>query len=119
MRSIKLLVMMVTFLFGTGLTAQEIKPNFEKEGELIKGTFYYEDGNISQKGTYKNGELHGEWVSYDKNGKKTALASYRNGKKVGKWFFWSNDVLTEVDYEENRIAEVKNYKNTGSLVTRD
>lgn len=111
--------MIVAVLFSTALTAQEIEPDFERTGELIKGTFYYEDGNISQEGTYKDGKLHGEWVSYDKDGKKTAIASYKNGEKSGKWFFWSGDTLTEVDYEENRIAEVRNYKNTGSLVIRD
>lgn len=117
MKNVQCLLILAVILLSTTLTAQEMKPVFEKEGDLIKGIFYYENGNISQEGTYKDGKLHGKWVSYNKSGKKTAIAYYRNGEKNGKWFFWSADVLTEVDYENNRITEVKSYQSTGSLVT--
>lgn len=98
------------FLLASGLGAQEIEPKFKTEGELIKGTYYYEDGSIRQEGTYKRGKLHGEWVSYDQNGKKNAIARYEEGVKMGKWFFWSSNVLTEVEYNNNVIAEVIKYK---------
>jgi antitoxin component YwqK of YwqJK toxin-antitoxin module len=40
-----------------------------------------------KSGFYKNGKLQGEWISYDSNGYKTAMATYDNGQKSGKWFF--------------------------------
>ena len=92
------------------------KPVFEKQGDLIKGTFYYEDGSIRQEGTYKDGKLHGQWISYHQNGEKTAIAHYNQGEKEGKWFFWNGDRLTEVDYENSRIASVNNWKTESSLV---
>lgn len=98
------------FFLISGLGAQEIQPKFEKQGDLIKGTFYYEDGSIRQEGTYKDRKLHGEWVSYDQNGKKNAIAQYREGVKMGKWFFWSADAMTEVHYDTNKIINVKGHK---------
>ncbi|WP_040507006.1 toxin-antitoxin system YwqK family antitoxin [Gillisia limnaea] len=119
MKNIKSMLVVVAFLFSVTLSAQEIKPDFEKQGDLIKGTFYFEDGNVSQEGTYKDGKLHGKWISYDQNGKKVAMANYEEGKKTGKWFFWSSNELTEVDYSNNRIAEVAKYDYKGTLVTRN
>ncbi|MBT8319069.1 MAG: nicotinic acid mononucleotide adenyltransferase [Gramella sp.] len=105
------------FLVGGSAMAQDNTPDptFEKEGDLIKGTFYYEDGSIRQEGTYKDGKLHGEWVSYNQNGEKTAIAQYDKGKKDGKWFFWSEDKLTEVDYQNSVIANVNSWKSASSL----
>ena len=119
MKNIKSILVVVAFLFVSVITAQDIKPSFEKQGELIKGTFYYQDGNISQEGTYKDGKLHGQWISYDQNGKKTAFANYEEGKKTGKWFFWSSNQLTEVDYNNNKIAEVTSYNNSETLVNKN
>ncbi|QED39140.1 nicotinic acid mononucleotide adenyltransferase [Antarcticibacterium arcticum] len=107
------------FLMAPVLSAQEIEPKFEIQGELIKGTYYYENGSVRQEGTYKGGKLHGEWVSFDQSGKKNALARYEEGVKMGKWFFWSPDVLTEVEYRNNVIAEVTEYKRQGILITRN
>lgn len=113
------MLVVVTFLFSVTLSAQELKPDLEKQGDLIKGTFYFEDGSVSQEGTYKDGKLHGKWVSYDHTGKKIAMANYEEGKKTGKWFFWTSDQLTEVDYNNNRIAEVTRYDYKGTFVTRN
>lgn len=112
MKKIKKIVVAAAFLAGATLMAQEgPEPRFEKDGDLIKGTFYYEDGSIEQEGSYKNGKLHGKWISYNQSGEKTAIAKYSNGKKTGKWFFWNSSQLTEVTYNENRIAEVINHQN--------
>lgn len=108
--------MAAIFTIGAAAMAQEgPEPKFEKEGDLIKGTFFYEDGTIRQQGTYKNGKLHGEWVAYDTEGKKQSLANYTEGKKTGKWFFWSSDKLTEIDYDNNQIAGVNTWKSDAAL----
>lgn len=114
----KLLLMMALVLTGA-LYAQETKPLFEKNGDLVTGTFFYEDGTIQQQGTFKDGKLHGKWVSYNANGTKTAVANYNNGKKVGKWFFWNKGNLTEVDYSNNSIAEVTTWDNSKTIVVRN
>lgn len=105
-------ILLITTLLITGaIYAQDINPKFEKEGELIKGTFYYENGNVKQAGTYNaKGKLQGKWIAYDKAGKKTAVAQYTNGKKNGKWLFWNNGHLTKVNYSNNTIVNVNSKK---------
>jgi antitoxin component YwqK of YwqJK toxin-antitoxin module len=119
MKNIKILLLLFAFLVVSIVSANGIEPNFKKQGKLIKGTFFYQDGTISQEGTYKDGKLHGQWISYDQNGKKTALANYTDGKKTGKWFFWSPKGLTEVDYANNKIVKVANYNQKEEILNKD
>jgi antitoxin component YwqK of YwqJK toxin-antitoxin module len=87
--------------------AQKANVQTEKVGDLTKATYYYENGNIEQQGTFNSeGKLHGEWVSYDVNGEKLAIGKYDNGKKVGKWLFWQKGVVKEVDYKDSKITNV-------------
>ncbi len=111
------LVIIMALLFSVTIFAQDIKPTFEKEGDQIKGTFYYEDGTVRQQGFYnKKGILHGEWKAYDTTGKKIAMGQYTYGKKTGKWFFWGADKLSEVNYDKNQIAEVTTWSNQDNVV---
>lgn len=104
----KYVVMML--LLVCGLTfAQEKNVKHEVVGQLVKSTYYDENGNIRQEGFYKDGKLHGQWISYDANGKKIAMGQYENGKKIGKWFFWNTASLNEVDFKESQIAQVKKW----------
>jgi len=117
MRKIAILLMLVVG-FVTVQAQEKVKKNtYIQKGDLIEAVLYFDNGEISQTGFYtKKGKLTGEWVSYNQNGKKTATATYDNGAKVGKWFFWNNDTLTEVDYENSRIASVNTWKNDGTRV---
>ncbi|UZO81584.1 nicotinic acid mononucleotide adenyltransferase [Aquimarina sp. ERC-38] len=113
MKNIGILMVMLCTL---SITAQNKKPLFEKEGNLVKGTFYHENGQISQQGFYSNKKLHGKWSSFDNNGKKIAMGQYENGAKTGKWFFWNNDKLSEVNYVDNSIAEVTTWSEKNDVV---
>jgi antitoxin component YwqK of YwqJK toxin-antitoxin module len=103
------MILIAACLFGGILFAQEANVEYVKQGDLVKGIFYYDNGVIQQEGTYKSGKLHGQWVSYDRDGKKNAVAFYNKGNKSGKWFFWKEDKLIEVDYNNNDIAQVQTY----------
>jgi antitoxin component YwqK of YwqJK toxin-antitoxin module len=109
-----LIVLGVCF-FGFAVQAQT--EQHQVEDQMVKSTFYYEDGAIKQSGFYKDGKVHGQWVSYDENGRKLALGQFNEGKKVGKWFFWSDENLTEVDYSEARITQVKQWTNSALVFT--
>ncbi|MGB5942110.1 MAG: nicotinic acid mononucleotide adenyltransferase [Leeuwenhoekiella sp.] len=114
--------MMVALLMGNMLWAvaqeeQTPKNKFVKIGNVIEATLYHDNGEVSQIGNYDNdGKLQGLWKSYDKNGKKLAVAHYESGEKVGKWFFWKNDVLTEVDYSKSSIVAVNTWTLNGEQV---
>ncbi|GAA4115738.1 hypothetical protein GCM10022393_16050 [Aquimarina addita] len=112
----KNLLVIAAFIFSGIMSAQEVKPVFEKEGDLVKGTFYFDNGEIRQQGFYKGGKLHGEWKSYDASGKKIAMGQYNKGIKTGKWFFWKGEQLSEVNYTDNSIASVTTWSNKSDVV---
>lgn len=95
---------------ATAVLSQNNQPTFKAEGDLVKATYYYEDGTIKTQGFFKNKKLTGEWTSYDTSGNKTQLAYYKDGKKVGKWFIWTDDALKEINYKDNSIASVNVWK---------
>ena len=107
------------FLFAFTATAQEQKVSLEKKGDLVEATYYHDNGQVAQTGTFKNEKLHGVWKKYDQDGNKIAVGTYDNGKKVGKWFFWSGTSLKEVDYTDNAVANVSEWKSKEVIVSRN
>ena len=101
-------------LFGLSMSANAQKDkevHYEKKGDLTEATYYYENGEIEQKGTFNaDGQLHGLWTSFDVEGNKIAVGQYVNGMKTGKWFFLTGDTLKEVDYVDSRIVSVVEWK---------
>lgn len=106
----KKLILVGVLLFSVVIFAQNIEPKHEVVDGLVKSTYFYENGKVSQTGFYKDGKVHGQWTSFDQNGSKISIGTFAEGKKVGKWFFWNSDSLNEVDYSNNKIAAVKNWK---------
>lgn len=102
-------------IFSVVINAQDIKPVFEREGDLLKATYFHDNGTVSQEGHFLNGKLHGEWKMFNEDGKKMALGDYTLGKKTGKWFFWDAKLLKEVDFVDGKIANVTQWNNEGQL----
>ena len=111
------MILLIAFLMFTFGYAQELKPKFEQEGDLIKGTYFFENGTIKQIGYFSNNKLHGEWISYDSEGNKTAIAHYKNGKKTGTWLVLTYDIVKQVTYEANKVIDVKDLKETDLAFT--
>nr|WP_294775298.1 membrane-binding protein [uncultured Flavobacterium sp.] len=104
----KILILGAFLISGFGF-AQTAKPYLEQEGDLVKATYYYENGKVQQQGYFKDGKITGQWVAYDENGNKKSIGEYSNGEKTGKWLFWNDKSLSEVDYSNSRIATVKTW----------
>lgn len=110
MKKIVLLLIILSASFTYAQDKKETK--LDKKGDLTLATYYHDNGEIQQTGAFNvDGELQGEWASFDNTGKKVALGTYDNGKKVGKWFFWNEDSLKEVDYIDSKIVSVNNWDN--------
>ncbi|NJN50133.1 MAG: nicotinic acid mononucleotide adenyltransferase [Polaribacter sp.] len=106
----KVILSVATLFLAFSLNAQTIEPNYSVENEKVKVTYYHENGNVKIIGYFKDKKLSGQWTSYDLNGNKTQIAFYENGKKVGKWFVWNNDTLKEINFENNAIVSINNWK---------
>jgi len=100
------------------LNAQEVKPLYEKIGDLVKVTNFYDNGDIREQGFYKDKVITGTWVTYDRSGEKNTIAKYKNGKKVGKWFMWSENGLKEINYRNNTITSVQSWKEDNKVATK-
>ena len=101
--------MAALLVFSGVFYAQEVKPKLEVVDNMVKATYYFDNGQIREEGFYLDGKLQGKWISYTENGVKQTMGEYENGAKVGKWFFWSTNSLKEVDFATNKIEEVKNW----------
>ncbi|WP_298507335.1 nicotinic acid mononucleotide adenyltransferase [uncultured Kordia sp.] len=115
----KLLLIAVFLVSGVAAFAQNSdKPTLEKKGDLVKATYYHDNGVVAQTGYFTlNGKLQGEWKSFDAKGNKTAVGNYDKGQKVGKWFFWNTNQLSEVDYNASKIKDVNTWKRSTSVVS--
>lgn len=112
-------IILLVFLFSCGSFAQNInEPTYKKQGELVAVTTYYEDGSIKEQGFYKNQKLHGEWNMYNEDGVKITKANYINGKKSGTWMFLKDGVVTEVNYEDNKIASVHKWNEESNVAIK-
>ncbi len=100
-------------MFSLTLSAQASKsPRYEREGDLTKVVYFHDNGEIAQTGYFKDKKLHGNWISYQDSGKKSAMGSYQMGMKNGQWFFWKGNELIEVIYEDNKIINVLEWNNS-------
>lgn len=102
----------VFFLFVNLGFAQEIKPKLEKQGDLIKATYYFDNGKTKEVGFFLENKLHGEWITFNDEGKKTAVANYENGKKTGTWFVLANGSVKELIYVSNKLVSVRDIDST-------
>lgn len=110
------LLLALALVFSVTLSAQENKPTFVQEGDMVKATYYHDNGNIAQVGYYLNDKLHDQWVMFDEEGKRIAMGRYHMGKRTGKWFFWHQNDLKEVDFEDNKVVNVVKHDNAEAIV---
>ncbi|KGL61558.1 MULTISPECIES: toxin-antitoxin system YwqK family antitoxin [unclassified Polaribacter] len=113
------IIVIFIFMLGTVGYSQENRPTYMAEGDLVKVTYYYENGALKTQGFFKDKKLTGEWARFDKAGNKTQLGYYSNGKKVGKWFVWSKSALKEINYVNNSIASVNSWKSESNVAVKN
>jgi antitoxin component YwqK of YwqJK toxin-antitoxin module len=98
----------IALMMVSGVIFAQGEPQLEAVGQLVRATYYYDNGNIQQVGYFKDGKLEGKWTSYTENGAIQAIAEYSEGQKSGKWQFFDNAVaVKEVNYTKNQIAVIK------------
>jgi uncharacterized protein len=51
--------------------------------------WYYPNGKLMWKGSYKDGKQDGYWEWYNGNGKLWYKGSYKNGERDGYWEWYS------------------------------
>jgi len=104
----KLIASLVVLLVMTSVSfAQEVEPTFEKQDDLVKATYYHDNGMVKEVGFFKDEKLHDKWVSYNNEGEIKVVAFYKNGVKDGKWYMVGAESVKEVTYKSNKIIKVQ------------
>ena len=92
--------------------AQEKEPTFEKQDDLVKATYYHDNGMIKEVGYFKDEKLHDQWIRYDNTGKISVVANYDNGLKEGKWYIVGEETTKEITYKANKLIKVEEVQGT-------
>ena len=87
--------------------AQAVEPTFEKQDDLVKATYFYDNGTVKEVGFFKDTKLHNQWISYSQEGQIKVVAFYNEGKKDGKWYLVGDTSVKEVTYKSNEIVKVE------------
>jgi antitoxin component YwqK of YwqJK toxin-antitoxin module len=107
----KIVCLLSFLLFSSFIYTQE----FEKRkvvpvGDMFEVTIFYDNGNIMQHGFLsKDLKLHASWESYYEDGRKKCYATYNEGIKVGVWYYWYDNKITKVEYENNSVINVEDF----------
>lgn len=119
---------------------------FSEANDSAKVRFFYEDGKLESEGSmngvnrvgkwtyfntdgktivseenYKNGLLHGVFITYFSEGKKAETAHYKNGKFHGNVLRYSSEgvLLDDLHYENGKLhGPAKYYNVAGKLVRK-
>ncbi len=94
-------------------------------------TDYFENGNIKEKGNYKNGQKDGLWETWYENGQKEDSAFYKKGTLAGKRVMWHPNGQLQLEsywgkpddrigkwtryYPNGQIESVTNFNDKGEL----
>lgn len=62
-----------------------------KNGQFV---YYFENGQKSSEGVFRNDKKEGLWITWYENGNKLSEGNYKNDKRVGTWsFYYENGQL--------------------------
>jgi antitoxin component YwqK of YwqJK toxin-antitoxin module len=83
-----------------------IKNNWEDRLGRKQGCweYYYPDGQLECRGSFKNGKRIGVWEEYWSNGNLWIKGSYLDGQREGIWeYYYSYGSLNAIKVYENGI----------------
>ena len=71
--------------------------NISKEKKNNRWVYYYENGQVSDSGGYKNDLMKGNWKYYFENGTLMKEGAYNSkGQEISKWSYYNtNGILKE------------------------
>ena len=85
--------------------------------------YYFENGNLSTEGNYRNGEKEGLWLYYNQEGKVSDSIEFKNGRTVtakGFYYLPDNDqTLETLDDVANNEFYVTTYDMHGAVISQE
>ena len=61
---------------------------------------YYDNGNVKYRGSYLDGQMHGPWEFFRRDGSTMRTGSFERGVQVGIWRSYDREsiVISETDF---------------------
>lgn len=128
----KAAVLSLAMFVGVSCFAQSTVQTTFEDGTLKseyvkvdKNTFavtnFYRSGEVRETGFFKNEIPDGKWVTYAKDGSKTAELSYARGKRHGEFRVWDAfaKAYIEIDYVNGEIIRADRYVKETEFAAKD
>ena len=80
---------------------------------------YHLEGTVHEQRSYKNGKMHGTWITWNELEVELAEANYNFGKKHGKWLIWDENgtLRYEMHYlDGKKTGTWKMFDENGTLI---
>jgi antitoxin component YwqK of YwqJK toxin-antitoxin module len=96
-----------TDILFTGKTTGRVQVTLENG--VMDGPYvgYWNNGQLFNKGTYKDDKKHGPWVTYHDNGQLMWKGTYKDGKMDGSWVSYNKDGTVWGDFTGTFKNDVK------------
>ena len=92
---------------------------YDKSGDCVYETEYYESGQVRMEGAMKNGKRQGEWNAYLRDGRPWSIDVFKDGVLDGpSTVYWENGNLRWEGYYKagKHCGEWKWYDEQGNLL---
>lgn len=98
------LVFICIMLLSTSLFSQTAIYTDEDGDGIVEYVLKSDEGKVIETGYYLNWKMHGTWTSYYDSGEKHTIARFRNGERHGKWVFFDRQgrLTFSVTYDKNK-----------------
>jgi len=80
----------------------EAPPNIELEHPDGSWLLRHENGQIHERGAYKNDVEVGRWLWWYEDGQRMAVGEFEAGKRIGSWTWWqeNGNLIAEGQYRD-------------------
>ena len=112
-----------------GVNEKELEYRVESDYEIIylkdsdapytgKVFRLHENGQLTDKGNYKDGKFDGLWIKWYENGKKKMESNYKDGKIIGLQVIWheNGQKRTERIWKDGEEISAKYWNSKGKPV---
>jgi uncharacterized protein len=84
---------------------------------LVGQKYYYENGQVSGEGNFKNDKKEGVWKSYYENGQLKLEENFSEGKREGvsKLYHSTGELKSEVNWRKDKMHGVRAYEKNGEI----
>ncbi|HEY9046716.1 MAG TPA: tetratricopeptide repeat protein [Ohtaekwangia sp.] len=95
---------------------------FQYKDNQLHGYYqeFHANGKVKEEGWMQDGQRQQQWLSYYPDGTIESDGFYLNDELIGDYYDYNSDgkLGATTTYEQERIADIKNYNSKGDMLTK-